>query len=131
MPLNISGGRFIRFLLVGGVNTVFSYSLYALLIYMKVHYSLAALLGNIISVLFNFNTTGRLVFRNSSNSLLIKFAAVYAVTYLLGVSALWVFNSFKFDMYLAGMLLILPMAVISFMLNSKFVFKEKKTNGVH
>ena len=54
--------RFIRFLLVGGVKTLFGYGVFFSLIYIGLHYSLAALLGTILGILFNFQTVGRLVF---------------------------------------------------------------------
>jgi len=38
--------RFIRFLLVGGVNTLFGYGVFVSLIYIGLHYSLAALWDN-------------------------------------------------------------------------------------
>jgi len=119
------GKKFIKFILVGIINTIFGYSLYALLIFLNLHYSVAVLVGTIVGILFNFKTTGKLVFNNNENMLLFKFLGVYTVTYILNVSALKIFDTFKFNMYVAGLLLIFPMAAISFTLNSKYVFKEK------
>ena len=119
------GKKFIKFILVGIINTIFGYSLYALLIYLNLHYSVAVLVGTIVGILFNFKTTGKLVFNNNENMLLFKFLGVYTVTYILNVSALKIFDTFKFNMYVAGLLLIFPMAAISFTLNSRYVFKEK------
>ena len=119
------GKKFIKFILVGIINTIFGYSLYALLIYLNLHYSVAVLVGTIVGIMFNFKTTGKLVFNNNENMLLFKFLGVYTVTYILNVSALKIFDTFKFNMYVAGLLLIFPMAAISFTLNSKYVFKEK------
>jgi len=122
-PIRLNN-RFIRFLLVGGLNTAFGYSAYAILIYLHVHYSLAALMGMILGVLFNFKTTGRLVFNNKNNWLLFKFLGVYAIIYAINTASLKVFNVFKVDMYLAGAAMLLPMAAIAFILNKNLVFKE-------
>jgi putative flippase GtrA len=54
--------KFARFLLVGALNTLFGYFLYGSLILIGINYKLAALLATIQGVLFNFQTTGRLVF---------------------------------------------------------------------
>ena len=54
--------KFVRFLLVGVLNTLFGYFSFATLIIIGLDYKLAALLATIIGVLFNFQTTGRLVF---------------------------------------------------------------------
>ena len=54
--------RFVRFLLVDVINTLFGYFSFATLIIIGLDYKLAALLATIQGVLFNFQTTGRLVF---------------------------------------------------------------------
>ncbi|MGV2387505.1 MAG UNVERIFIED_CONTAM: GtrA family protein [Microcystis novacekii LVE1205-3] len=51
--------KFARFLLVGVLNTLFSYFLYGSLILIGLNYKYAVLLATIIGVLFNFQTTGR------------------------------------------------------------------------
>ena len=84
---------------------------------------MASLLSTIFGVLFNFKTTGRLVFENRENRLIFKFIGVYAIIYAINTASLGVFNFFKVDMYLAGATLILPMAIIAFVLNKNLVFK--------
>ncbi|EKE04053.1 MAG: GtrA family protein [uncultured bacterium] len=118
--------RFIKFLFVGGLNTLFGYSMYALFIIIGLHYSIAVLFSTILGVLFNFKTTGKLVFKISKNSLIFKFIGVYAFIYLLNVTSLSIFKLYKFDLLLAGAIVIIPLAMISFILNKKFVFEGKK-----
>lgn len=119
--------RLILFLLVGGVNTLFGYSLYALLLYFHLHYALASLLATIGGVLFNFKTTGVIVFKNHNNGLLVRFIAVYSVTYLVNIGCLKIFASYNANMYIAGAILILPMALIAYVLQKKFVFGGAKS----
>lgn len=116
--------KFFKFILVGILNTIFGFSVFSLFIFLGMHYSIAALLGTIIGVLFNFKTTGKLVFGVDDNSRIIKFVGVYVIIYLLNVVGLRMFSDYKFNMYIAGLILILPMAVISFLLNKIFVFRE-------
>ena len=116
--------RLILFFLVGGINTLFGYSLYALLLYLQFHYAVASLMSNIVGVLFNFKTTGVIVFKNNNNELLLKFISVYIVTYLLNVGFLKIFSVFNSNMYFAGAILILPMALIAYTLQKKFVFRK-------
>ncbi|MBF0560147.1 MAG: GtrA family protein [Nitrospirae bacterium] len=115
--------RFIRFLIVGGINTAFGYGVYALLIFLKFHYAVASLLATILGVMFNFKTTGSLVFESKDNRLIFKFVGVYAIIYALNTASLGVFNYFKVDMYLAGAAMLLPMAMVGFVLNKNLVFK--------
>lgn len=127
----LADNKFIRFLFVGGINTIFGYSLFAFFIFLHMHYTLASLLSTIFGVLFNFKTIGTLVFKSNNNSLIYKFVGVYTVIYLLNISFLKIFKLFNINMYLAGALIILPMALISFVLNKQFVFKEKKQNEIY
>lgn len=115
--------QFVKFLSVGVINTLFGYSLFAFLIYMGLHYTVAVFIGTIIGVLFNFKTTGKLVFDSHDNRLLWKFFGVYGVMYILNIIGLYVFEKMSVDIYIAGAILILPMALVSFGLNRRWVFK--------
>lgn len=117
---------FLRFLVIGGINTVFGYSVFALFILLGLHYVLAALLGQICGVLFNFKTTGTLVFKNKDNRLIFRFFGVYLITYLLTIGLLKIFNMFGVSSLVGGAIIVLPMAVVSFLLMRKFVFKTFK-----
>jgi putative flippase GtrA len=112
------------------MNTIFGYSLFAVLILVGLHYKYAVLIGTIIGVLFNFKTTGRLVFGTKNNRLIFRFVGVYVVTFLLNVEALRIADAIsiniehKTKILIAGAILVLPMAVISFILMKLFVFRE-------
>lgn len=113
---------FLRFLVVGVLNTLFGYALYALFLFMGLHFTVAAFLATIIGILFNFKTTGVLVFKNKDNALVLKFFAVYGVVYCVNILFLAIFDSFSVSAYLAGAILTLPMAILSYLLMKKFVF---------
>jgi len=114
--------RLVLFLLVGGLNTLFGYSLYALLLFFHLHYALASLLASIIGVLFNFKTTGVIVFQNQNNLLIFKFIGIYCVTYLINVGCLKILSLYTANMYFAGAILVIPIAFLAFTLMKKFVF---------
>jgi len=114
--------RFIRFLFVGGINTAFGYLIFSVLILLQIHYSIASLLATILGVIFNYFTTGRIVFDNSDPKLLVKFFGVYGITYLINLIFLLIFDSFQINMLIAGAILIFPLAILSYFLNKIFVF---------
>lgn len=116
--------KFMRFLFVGALNTLFGYALFSLLIFSGLHYAMAVFFSTVGGTLFNFKTTGKIVFRADKNSLLFKFLGVYGVVYLLNVAALKAMAHFGVSMYLAGILLALPMALVSYALNSRLVFRR-------
>lgn len=121
--------QLIRFLVVGGLNTVFGFSVYSIFILLHLHYVLAALLGQICGIMFNFKTTGTIVFKNKDNRLIFRFFAVYLVTYLITIGLLKLFSIYGVGSLVAGAIIILPIAFLSFLLNKRFVFDtlRKKT----
>ncbi len=114
--------QLVLFFMVGGINTLFGYSLYALFLYFGLHYTLASLFSTIGGVLFNFKTTGIIVFKNHNNKLLLKFIGVYAITYLLNIGCLRIFDIVNVNMYLAGAIVLIPVALIAYTLQKRFVF---------
>jgi len=118
--------HFIRFILVGILNTMVGYGLFALFIYLGLHYSLAVLFSTILGILFNFKSIGKLVFNSNNNERIYHFISVYILLYLLNVSGLWGLSSFGMEnMYVAGAILLAPLAIISFILNKNFVFNQE------
>lgn len=119
--------QFIRFLFVGALNTAFGYSVYAAFIFLGLHYGMAVLFSTVLGILFNFKTIGVLVFKSHDNRLILRFFGVYGVVYVLNVSFLRLFLMLGSEnMYINGLILVLPLALVSFILNRKFVFAEKK-----
>lgn len=116
--------QFIKFLVVGGFNTVFGYSVFLALHLMGYHYAIAALGSNVLGVLFNFNTTGRIVFKNKNNFLIFGFIGVYVLTYLLNLLLLQFFQMINVDLKIAGALALLPMAVFTYFMQKTFVFRD-------
>jgi putative flippase GtrA len=118
--VKLPGPQFVRFLVVGVLNTAFGYGLFALFTWFGLAYPLATILG----VLFTFQTTGRMVFSNSRGSLLWRFAAVYGIIYLLNVAAVALLLRAGINVYLANALAIPPLVVCSFILQRLFVFNK-------
>jgi len=121
----IKENKLIRFIGVGVLNTIFGYSLFALFIYLGMAYPIAALFATILGVLFNFKTIGSIVFGHEGHSRLIHFIAVYTLIYILNVFGLWGLEQLSLDnKYIAGALLLAPLALVSFLLNKKYVFNK-------
>ena len=117
---------FIKFILVGILNTAFGYLAFALLLFLGLHYTLSVILSTIAGVLFNFKTTGTLVFKNHNNKLIFKFVAVYAITATLGIIILRIAELAHINLYFAGLVSTGVCAIISFLLNKNWVFKYEK-----
>jgi putative flippase GtrA len=113
----------IKFILVGVLNTIFGYSVYWVLLQIGLHFSLAALLATSLGVLFNYQTTGKLVFKAKGNSFLIKFILVYVILYVINVAGLKGLNMLGVGFKVGGLIMIIPLAALGFTLNKKLVFK--------
>jgi putative flippase GtrA len=136
--------RIVRFFLVSGLNTAFGYGLFAFLIFIGLHYTVAGLVGTIIAILFNFKSTGLLVFGTNRNGIIFKFFGVYGINYLLSIALLTVLERSGIDAFLGrelfhltnlliltaprantcigGAILIVPMGLFAYALNHRFVF---------
>ncbi|MBW4046357.1 MAG: GtrA family protein [Proteobacteria bacterium] len=115
--------RFVRFLLVGALNTFFGYACFAAFLYAGLHYILALLAATVIGVAFNFKTIGALVFDSRANHLIFRFVACYGVVYAVNALLLTAFQAGGLHSPLVGQaVLVLPMAIFSYTLNRRYVF---------
>lgn len=114
-----------RFVLVGGVNTAFSYGVYAACIYAGAGYAAASAVSMIAGILWSYRTTGGLVFRATGGSLA-RFAACYGIVYLFSVALLAVMDAFGINAYLSGLLVAAPAAALSYALLKLLVFNRRQ-----
>lgn len=122
--------QFVLFLVMGGINTLFYFSLYSLLIYIGVFYAAAVVIATVCGVLFNFQTFGRVVFKNFQLRLLIPFIGVYTVVCLTNIAGLKLLEFVGLvNKYIAGAVLVLPVALLGYVLNKTFVFSRKESES--
>lgn len=114
--------QFLRFLVIGGINTLFGFVLYSLGILAGLPVWLALLLGNIGGTIFSFFTTGRFVFRRFSWNLFPKFTLCYFVVYFVNLGSLAAVSGWLDDKILAQAVLALPMAALSYFILRTLVF---------
>lgn len=120
--------RFVRFLLVGALNTAVGYGLFALGILLGLRSALALLIATVLGVLFNYFSTGRLVFSWHDRCRLWHFALVYGGVYLVNAAALMEAEKLAIPALTAQALLLPVFVVIAYLLNKHFVFRSPGTN---
>jgi len=127
---SLSASRILRnkvgkFLIAGGINTVFGYLVYAALIYAGLSYLIALLISTIAGVVFNFFSFGHLVFGRYKNWLVfIKFIIFYIFIYLINGSLLnFLIKEFFFSPYMGQILCIPSSAILSWLLMKYWVYK--------
>lgn len=122
---NYIKSKFVRFIFVGGLNSLFGYSVYCLMIWIGLSYIWATLISQIMGILFNFKTTGTLVFENDNSRLIIKFLLSYILIYFVNIATNKALQELlDCDTYLSGVGAAVISAVFSFFILKKYVFKE-------
>lgn len=116
--------RLLKFLAVGVLNTVVGYSIFFIGLQFGLHYSFAIAVATVLGTLFNFKSTGAMVFRSHDNARLFRFIIVYGVVYLLNVAGVAVLVRLGLPEWFSGMVLLLPLALVSYFLNSRYVFSS-------
>jgi len=113
-----------KFVMIGILNTIFFYLMYAFLIYLGLHYSLATFFATCIGMFFSFKTFGKFVFDNDKNNLLLKFIFVTIFNYLLNIFIIYQCKLFGYNNYNAGLIAVMLVACSSFLFNKYYVFKK-------
>jgi putative flippase GtrA len=120
--------RVIRFLVVGVLNTAFSYSIYALLLFVGLSYQLANFCSLVLGILFSFKTQGHFVFRNADNRLLGRFVLCWILIYVCNIAVIGWIIAFGIDAYSAGALALPITILLSYLTQKYFVFRQAATN---
>lgn len=115
--------QFIRFGLIGAVNTSISYGIYALLLYMGLNYALANLGSLILGIGVSFFSQGRFVFGNASIDRLPHFILLWGSLYLVNIGLIALFMRFGINAYLGGALALVPITLLSFVCQRYLVFR--------
>lgn len=131
IKLNIKQQKqFVVFILVGGINTVFGYSIFAFFIFLKISYYLAFLFAASLGLIFNFMTTGRIVFKNKDFSLFYKFIIISIIMYFLHIILIRIINVHINNFYISGLMTMSVTALIAFYLNKKIFTSKNSTNNM-
>ncbi len=120
--------RPVRFILVGGLNTAFSYSVYSLFLFFGANYAIANLLALSIGIFFSFHTHGQFVFKNTKKDLLYRYIFSWMVIYISNIFMIKKLIEVGLNSYVAGALTIVPIGFLSYFLQKFLVFRDAEKN---
>lgn len=121
---------FLRFLVIGGINTAFAYLVYAGLLLAGLHFAAANLGALVLGVLFSFKTQGVLVFRDPRNRLFARYVGAWLLIYCVQVSLIGILINMGLNAYVAG-LAVLPVIVpTSYFVQRLLIFRQPRQQGV-
>lgn len=120
----------LRFLLVGGYNTVFSYLLYILFLYLLNNDSpqIALILSFLISSLNSYLTQKFFVFNTRGHYLkeYLRCVETWGIAYLFNVGLLWIcIHYLKLNAYIAQIPVLILISIINYILLKYFAFRKK------
>lgn len=116
--------RFAAFLLVGGLNTLFGYAMFAGLMLIGVGLEGATIGATLLGVLFNFRSIGRIVFGSRDGRLLPRFALVYAAQAAINLGLLRLAGAWGVGPLVAEAFILPPLAVATYLAMRRFVFTD-------
>lgn len=115
--------QFIRYGLVGVINTGISYGIYVLLLYVGLNYALANFGSLVLGIGVSFFSQGRFVFGNSSIGRLPRFVLLWGTLYLVNIGLIALFLRLGINAYLGGALALVPITLLSFVCQRYLVFR--------
>lgn len=122
--------KVIRFLLVGGLNTLVGFLVFSLAIYLSngnVGLSLATNIG--VGIFFNYLSYGIAVFKSLGKKQFAKFVLAYAFLYFINYIALRIMLDQQMNVYVAQFINLFYLAPISYVVFNKLVFVKPADMG--
>jgi len=120
--------RFARYLIVGGLNTLFGFFVYSMLIILDLPTWVALLVGNAVGIAFNFFTTGGMVFRDLSLYRAPLFVLCYLAIYFVNLELIDWMIPVTGGRIAAQAILALPMALLSYLMLANIVYRKKNSS---
>lgn len=119
----------VRFVLVGALNALFGYAVFSAFALAGSPNWLSVLGGNLAGVAFNFVTTGGLVFRQLAWRNLPRFVLCYGALVVTNTILLGLLEGPVGGKLQAQALLTVPLAALSYVLLSRWVFRKAPAGG--
>ena len=129
MIAGVFNHRVVRFLVVGSVNTLFSYAVYAGFLFGGLSYVYANFLALVAGIIFSFRTQGAFVFGNRNKSLFGRFVLCWTLIYLANIFLINEMMQLGFTAYVSGAMAIPLITVISYYAQKRFVFATPKSQA--
>lgn len=116
----------IRYGFVGIFNTLFSYGMYAFMLFLGFRFEIASLISIMLGILFSFITQGFVVFKKISVISFMRYLLAWCGLYLLNIWLIKILMNISIGAYLAGALATVPVVVLAYFVMKYFVFRSSK-----
>ena len=122
--------KFIKFLFIGGYNTIICLIIFKLLIQFNFNYLLASGLMNIFGIVHGYVLNAKLLYHSTlSFHRLFKYFNVYAIAFVLNLIAMYILVSLlHVAPFISQVLTTAVLTILNYQLVKIFVFAIKKEN---
>ncbi|OOV07283.1 hypothetical protein RF819_11580 [Rhodoferax fermentans] len=127
--LKLFDRQFVKYILVGICNTLFSYGVYSAFLFLGFKFQAANLMALLLGIAFSFTTQGNVVFKNASKVTFVKFVVAWLFIYLLNISIIGALVQATVSPYVAGAVATVPVTLVSYFILKYVVFR--RTTPVH
>ncbi|MGZ5194615.1 MAG: GtrA family protein [Ramlibacter sp.] len=121
----LRGSRFLRFIVAGGLNTLFGYAVYGAGIVLGAPVWASLLIGMVAGTVFNFFTTGGYAFRQLALRRYPRFVGCYLLVYAANLALIAGLSTWIADKLLVQAVLLVPLALFSYVLMARLVFADE------
>ena len=119
--------QFMKFGLVGGVNTLTSLSIYYVLVFINLNYMVATIAGYLGSSIIGYMLNRNWVFRvsiNTKNSL-IRYYLIYGISFIINISCMYMWIDIcHLSEYIAPILTLCVTVPFNYFFSKLWIFKD-------
>jgi putative flippase GtrA len=129
LPRGAEFRRFLRFLVVGGINTLSGLLFFAAAFALTADHILSAYAASVLAILLGFLLTGTAVFGHLSWRSLALYVAWYACLASLNAGLIHLAVSLGINPYLAAAMAAPAVVIVSWLVNRHIIFRHAGTHG--
>ena len=118
----IWNNKIVRFVFAGGINALVGYGIFGVLLFFHMNPIIAIILSTILGVVFNFFSSGFIVFNNLNPRNILKFISTYLLVMVLNIALFSIINSFVINKMITQAICLPILASMAYTLQRKFVF---------
>lgn len=120
----------LRFLVVGGANTLFAYAIYAAGLFLGAPYQLASIIALVGGIATGFVLQGKVTFRSRLEGRFLPFVALWTLLYLANITLIRCLGLAGVGYYLGGLIAAVPVNAISYLALRYVIFAHRKLDAM-
>jgi len=121
--------QFVKFNIVGIINTAVTYGIYSLLVFLGVYHQIAVVCDYSVGIVFSFFLNKHVTFkvkRKTSPSMMGRMVLSYVLILGVNMGLLWILvDSLGYNKYLSQLVALALVSILSFLAQKYFVFTSR------